>query len=541
MKILKMLAGLVSVSLPCNAVYVSEVINHTRKNVSLVYPTKVDVKIVTCKSIETGDAGACNLVKRYDGLAIDIPAKTLVSLKGAMVPEARDNYSRSGITIGFGTNLQPLTTNHPEGTYGLFAFIRKRNNRIEAIFKDKFKWFGDNNFISVSEALNSDNYMLEITEPDNLKVIQHSQDIIDLYSNPGKILPQELLHQAVVNDSVGDIKTAVRLGANINVGIADQPPLLMALLMKKDNAVKELLSQGASPNIVYNQKPVFLYLIRQWDVKHALALLDKGVVLLEVEKQDAIDSIMFRSPHDIDQDFIEVLKRLNYSIKDNFDSVELAKNKWYKVLAQYSRASWNNAIPSRYSGLPRRNLVELFLKNGANPNQVFTLLDGRSWTPLLLIIDSYIQAHNLKNINEGHYQIETGELLKVMIAAGASINQRANPLSQGLEQCPLSYAITGDELGYVVDFLTVKGAALADGIDLFLKSGGNPRKELRSLKKVGKFDLLWWVVDNNNPRAVQLLVDAGLKNNARNVGDDSPLNLAIKRGYSEIIKILMAN
>jgi hypothetical protein len=57
---------------------------------------------------------------------------------------------------------------------------------------------------------------------------------------------QNLLLEAIMNDSVRGIQEAVRLGANVNQEIAGQRPLVFAVALEKINAVKCLIACGAA-------------------------------------------------------------------------------------------------------------------------------------------------------------------------------------------------------------------------------------------------------------------------------------------------------
>lgn len=56
---------------------------------------------------------------------------------------------------------------------------------------------------------------------------------------------QNLLLEAIVNDSVKGIQEAIRLGTNINQEIGGQRPLVFAIALEKINAVKYLIACGA--------------------------------------------------------------------------------------------------------------------------------------------------------------------------------------------------------------------------------------------------------------------------------------------------------
>ena len=56
---------------------------------------------------------------------------------------------------------------------------------------------------------------------------------------------QNLLLEAIMNDSVRGIQEAIRMGANINQEIGGQRPLVFAIALEKINAVRYLITCGA--------------------------------------------------------------------------------------------------------------------------------------------------------------------------------------------------------------------------------------------------------------------------------------------------------
>lgn len=60
-------------------------------------------------------------------------------------------------------------------------------------------------------------------------------------------------------------------------------------------------------------------------------------------------------------------------------------------------------------------------------------------------------------------------------------------------------------------------------------------KDSLKFLRTDSWSLLSWAIENNNPKAVRLLVNAGAHR------DEAMLKLAISKGYSEIISFLMAN
>lgn len=68
----------------------------------------------------------------------------------------------------------------------------------------------------------------------------------------------EILYKAIINDSPKEISQAVKAGADINSEIANNSLLLLAVLLNKPKAVKELLKLNAKFNYNYIQRAVEL-------------------------------------------------------------------------------------------------------------------------------------------------------------------------------------------------------------------------------------------------------------------------------------------
>lgn len=506
---------------------ISEVINNTNDILELAYPMQLQIKIVSSKSIKTGEHSETQIKSIPQKTGIMLPPLTIISLEGVFIPEESKGSAKSGINIGY-NGLQPFNPAGVGGGNGVRSLIAQKKDSIELTpIEGGQEQFSKRKVISPKNLIANEKYILEINNND-VSLYLRTKEKIDSYLNPSKLQPQELLNQAIVNNSSQDIKEAIKLGANVNVGIGNQPPLLLAIIMDKWNSAEELLIQGANPNIQYLNKPLLLYILRRNNYKFAQALLKKDLKLNDAEKNEIIDYIMFQSAYRIDQLAIDILKTIGYNIKDNFDNSDISKNKWYQLLVRQFMGT-SAGQPFGHAGLPSLDLVSLFLKNGANANKIFHKQDGTAWTPLLLVINNYIGLES-KQCNPDII----GQIIKALLEAGANINMSSPCLSDKKEASPLSYLLTYDSSNCVIDILVKSGANIASAIQLFLQNGGDANKSFRFWEKSGSWTLLWLAIENNNPEAVRLLVKAGVYK------DPTLLKLAISKGYSAIINILMS-
>lgn len=517
-------------------IYITEVINKTYQVVQLVYPNDygINIKVITSKSIKTGEYQAAEVKSVYNNTlkntAIVLPSGTITTLENAFIPNEGYGDAKSGIHVGFGTWVKTFNLQGPGGGDNVFALIYQKGNFIELTpVKQNDIKYSKRVRLTKENLAEGEKYILEIDEPDKVSLYPGTKEAIAQYSNPSNLQPQEWLHQAIVNDSVDDIKAAIKSGANIELGLGQQPPLLLAVIMEKQKAIETLLNLGANPNIEYLNQPLLFYIIKKNDYRLAQLYLNYGVGLSELQKKELADYIMFHSPYRFDQIAIDILKLLNYDIKDNFRNPDLLKNKWYQLLVKHS-AGTSHGKPVGHMGLPALDLVILFLKNGADPNQIFYVSQtGATWTPLLLIMDSYVGLES-KRCNPDVMR----SLVKALVDSGADINLKALCIPGKKEASPLSYLLLYDNTNCVIDILIEYKASIDMAIQLFLNNGGSVNKTFRFWQISGSWNLLSLAIENNNPQSVRLLVKAGANK------DQAMLKLAISKGYSEIINILIS-
>lgn len=281
---------------------------------------------------------------------------------------------------------------------------------------------------------------------------------------------QEMLRKAILDNSTEGIKEAVLAGADVNFNKNGETPLLLAVILKHSDMVDILLGYGAIANesLVENA-------IKQIDFKTAILLTKKGKLNINafyfgstllghaLQRYRAEEAhLLVQSGANFSRCFDEskssLLKNdaMNYAIEieaiNNRSNTALALiqeliNHGYNIHDNnYNSCIWKLAIMKR-----SQKSLNLFIKNGANPNQSIDIskscrINGAYVTPLFIAI-TYGNA-------------ETVELL---LKAGANINQKANTdlytkSLSGLNS-PLAYAISTGR-SEIIKVLLAHGATL---------------------------------------------------------------------------------
>lgn len=230
----------------------------------------------------------------------------------------------------------------------------------------------------------------------------------------GVIDPQEMLHEAISKDSAEGITQAVLSGASVNQERNGKSPLLFAVLLKKSDATEALLTHGANAQISYAGKPLVNYALQMRDIK---------TVLLLVKLCGATVGIN------------EVLNIFQNTYDGHMLIKELKNRGCFDINYLWLHHAFKNETG-----------VWFLLENGANPNIViddnnieYIRINKRTtcsntWTPLLIAISQGSIAN-----------------VKMLLEAGANVNQSANPFASGYgkfykektgTQTPLSLAIS---------------------------------------------------------------------------------------------------
>lgn len=249
--------------------------------------------------------------------------------------------------------------------------------------------------------------------------------------------PDQKLYLGIIHDSPNEIIDAIAEGANINVWKENKTPLLYAVLLKKSKAVDVLINNGANLNISYQGMYLAQHSVKLGDLKSAVIIIRMGG-----QFSGDMDAIK-RNIMDYAINYVET-PPAPYKKGNALELVEELILRGYNIHSSHWRSSvWYSSI--RHSGTTE-DVLKIFLKYGVNPNQIIDtsdLITKSSWTPLLRAVY--------------HFNFDA---IKILLAAGADINQNANPYPRGGEPLsPLSYAIRHTAEGKMVEFLIENGAA----------------------------------------------------------------------------------
>ena len=232
--------------------------------------------------------------------------------------------------------------------------------------------------------------------------------------------PKNMLYRAILNDSADDVKHAINAGADpedINVAGEGLYPLGLAVFLTKSEAVRALLECGATSNRMskfaqfkgIQSKLPLEYALSMRDIKTALVLLKHnkcesimrssvcGCDLL----QYLVETINPAGIKNLVLEFMQELVNQGY----NINSSSYRCNQSDGQTAQ-CKSAWVSAICSSFYS---DQVLELLMKNGANPNQLI-YSSPTIWTPLHVAI----QANNLSAV-------------KFLLDAGADVTKKAGP------------------------------------------------------------------------------------------------------------------
>lgn len=241
-----------------------------------------------------------------------------------------------------------------------------------------------------------------------------------------KICTNNVLYQAIANDSPMEIKNALKLSEVINHNTLS--PLAYATLLKKNKAIEVLLSNRAE----IDEKAIE-YAIQNRDMLIVLKLamafssdldtLYVGQTLLQhALGMGDYNAILFLIKNGASFSDEKVMGYKNYSYPQNESIVlelfEELVNRGYPIDNLWGSSPWGLT----WSVENNINLINFLLQKGASPNHIFER-NGIN-TPLLMAIHS-------GKIN----------IIKTLLEAGANPNQKGtSPCSQTLKT-PLAFAI----------------------------------------------------------------------------------------------------
>ena len=266
----------------------------------------------------------------------------------------------------------------------------------------------------------------EMISNNDLPISARSEASTHMKNNHSQQL-QEILQKAIMNDSSEDIKKAIKIGADINQEINGKSPLFLAVILKKNNSVEELLNLGAKPNEIYLEQKLVFHAIKLGNIKGATLLIKKGA-----DFSGPIDhGVQFHSQNAVTY----ILSRFDIAADGILELLQEIINHGFNIRgANHSTSAWDTAI------CYNKDIINFLIKNDANPNQII-LKDKEIWTPLLIAVEYF-------NI----------EVVRYLLEAGADINLSGSPLWHG-KQTPLSYAILKGDSS-MAEFLLSNGATL---------------------------------------------------------------------------------
>jgi len=112
----------------------------------------------------------------------------------------------------------------------------------------------------------------------------------------------EVLFSAILNDSAEEIRAAVHAGADVNQEKDGKSPLLLAILLKRHNAVETLLQLGAKPDDICGQQAT-----KTQDLKSLLLLFRYGYHNLNIKE---VESVISNSVSHYQKEAIDFIREL---------------------------------------------------------------------------------------------------------------------------------------------------------------------------------------------------------------------------------------
>ena len=166
------------------------------------------------------------------------------------------------------------------------------------------------------------------------------------------------------------------------------------------------------------------------------------------------------------------------------------------------------------------DIVNLLLKNGANPNQTFKI-DGKI-TQTHPDLKSFKRFHGMSLLTRAACQGHLG-VLQLLVKHGADVNQK-----------------TGENYGpldCIIDSKTLIPSLRLQLIEFFLKNGVVTEYK----DKTEKLSPFHRAVEDGQIEVVKLLIQHGINMESRNSWDNTPIITCIagSKGHLEIVKLLL--
>lgn len=233
--------------------------------------------------------------------------------------------------------------------------------------------------------------------------------------------PQEMLYLAILNDSPKDIMLAIQAGADINLKENTKSPILFAISLKRVEAAKVLLQYGATVDESIIDIVLSSDILRNSENKSILfSLLEKcGKKLTYKQFRQAMD---LYSTH-------------GRPYGNTFTIFDLLR--WTDLAGENGK----NIIRESFQKYDAHSMVELFMKNGFNINELWGYVQTHNIQAAKLLLDNGLY------INQLWYQdqVYNVEVIKYLIAKGANPNHKID-YGNGYYYTPLAWSISANHL-----------------------------------------------------------------------------------------------
>ena len=246
---------------------------------------------------------------------------------------------------------------------------------------------------------------------------------------------QEKLHAAILKDSAVGIREAIKEGADINIEKNGKSPIMWAILLSRYKALETLLQLGAIPNDECGKHATKIK-----DIKALLLLANHSRINFDIKEVVALVDLNMCLGKDLQivADFIKKLIIHGYEVNEFWEPIiRLSQHKSVEAL----------------------EMIQFILFRGANPNHIIRHpskgCEKILMTPLLLASVYYI--------NKGHFQNK--QIVKMLIEAGADVNQNVNSHSNGSLRPLISHVIERHNISdsvrqEIIELLLEHGATL---------------------------------------------------------------------------------
>ena len=251
--------------------------------------------------------------------------------------------------------------------------------------------------------------------------------------------PHDMLYRGIINDSAEDVTRALQAGI-IDLDTYkikdDKFPIVFAVLLAKPNAVKALLEYGVKPYAYYTGNSLVSSAIMPGKgrglhlIQHAVLLGDMKSALEIIQRTSYEKNIPFcvccgdenhgRCMAHHKPILAPILDCFKQDQKTCLKLIQALFDKGYRNDAGDNFNLWRLAICSDQGKcVLNKALLELFLKNGLDPNETIPC-SGSCFTPL-------------------GYAIQAGDIqvIRLLLDAGANINKQ---IFSGVRLTPCDYA-----------------------------------------------------------------------------------------------------